>query len=100
MPVMRGAKSRWILRSTAPERAPEDSIRRDRALFFRLRILESDRPMDALREVDLGGEKSFIGAWYLSNLTVCDELIAYFKQCKGDHGQIGQQSKVEPGQIG
>jgi prolyl 4-hydroxylase len=56
--------------------------------------------MDALREVDLGGEKSFIGAWYLSDLTLCDELIAYFKHCKGNPGQIGRQSRVEPGQIG
>src|SRR6185436_18461961 len=52
--------------------------------------------MDALREVDLGGEKSFIGAWYLSNLTVCDELIAYFKQSKVEPGQIGHERKVLP----
>jgi len=52
--------------------------------------------MDALREVDLGGEKSFIGAWYLSNLKVCDELIAYFKQSKVEPGQIGHDRKVLP----
>ena len=32
-----------------------------------------------MKEVDLGGEKSFIGAWYIPDLKVCDELIAYFK---------------------
>ena len=36
--------------------------------------------MDALREVDLGGERSFIGAWYLPDVQVCDELIEFFKQ--------------------
>jgi len=36
--------------------------------------------MDALREVDLGGEKSFIGAWYLPDVQVCEELIQFFKQ--------------------
>jgi len=36
-----------------------------------------------MNEVDLGGEKSFIGAWYLPNLTVCDEVIQFFKQSKG-----------------
>src|SRR5258708_4280266 len=56
--------------------------------------------MDTLREIDLGGERSFIGAWYLSNLNIFDELIAYFNQCKGNSGRIGWQSKVEPGQIG
>lgn len=28
--------------------------------------------------VDLGGRDSFIGAWYVPELEVCDELIAYF----------------------
>lgn len=30
-----------------------------------------------MQEFDLGGEKSFIGAWYLEDTAVCDELIAY-----------------------
>lgn len=29
-------------------------------------------------EVDLGGRNSFIGAWYLDELDVCDQLIDYF----------------------
>ena len=32
-----------------------------------------------MQEVDLGGEKSFIGAWYLPDIQVCDELIQFFK---------------------
>jgi prolyl 4-hydroxylase len=56
----------------------------------------ADRYMDTLREVDLGGEKSFIGAWYLSNLNVCDELIAYFRQSKVEPGQIGHERRVVP----
>jgi len=43
-----------------------------------------------MKEVDLGGEKSFIGAWYIPDLKVCDELIEYFKR----------SSEKEPGQIG
>ncbi len=31
-----------------------------------------------MTEVDLGGRNSFIGAWYLPENDVCDELIAYF----------------------
>lgn len=31
-----------------------------------------------MTEVDLGGQRSFIGAWYLPDLDVCDDLIAYF----------------------
>ena len=34
-----------------------------------------------MKEVDLGGERSFIGAWYISDLAVCDELIGYFWKC-------------------
>ena len=43
-----------------------------------------------MKEVDLGGEKSFIGAWFIPDLKVCDELIEYFKR----------SSEKEPGQIG
>ena len=31
-----------------------------------------------MTEVDLGGQNTFIGAWYLPDAGVCDELIAYF----------------------
>jgi hypothetical protein len=33
-----------------------------------------------MREVDLGGENSFIGAWYLPDIQACDEIIQFFKQ--------------------
>ena len=33
-----------------------------------------------MQEVDLGGEKSFIGAWYFPDVQVCDDLIEFFKQ--------------------
>ncbi len=33
-----------------------------------------------MQEVDLGGEKSFIGAWYFPDVQVCDDLIQFFKQ--------------------
>jgi len=36
-----------------------------------------------MKEVDLGGEKSFIGAWYMPDLTVCDEVMQFFKQSEG-----------------
>jgi hypothetical protein len=46
-------------------------------------------------EVELGGEKSFIGAWYLPDLKVCDELIEYFRQSPEKlEGQIGHDHKV------
>ncbi len=32
----------------------------------------------SIQEVDLGGVGSFIGAWYLQDLSVCDALISYF----------------------
>ena len=48
-----------------------------------------------MKEVDLGGEKSFIGAWYIPDLKVCDELIAYFKSSPGkERGQIGHDRQV------
>ena len=48
-----------------------------------------------MKEVDLGGEKSFIGAWYIPDLKVCDELIAYFKSSPGkESGQIGHDRQV------
>ena len=44
-----------------------------------------------MHEVDLGGEKSFIGAWYLPDIQVCDELIRFFKQSDKQHpGIIGE----------
>jgi len=44
-----------------------------------------------MQEVDLGGEKSFIGAWHLSDVQVCDELIRFFKQSdKQQPGIIGE----------
>ena len=50
-----------------------------------------------MNEVDLGGEKSFIGAWYLSDLKVCDELIEFFKQSNEKlPGQIGHHHEVKP----
>ena len=33
-----------------------------------------------MKEVELGGEKSFIGAWYVPDLNLCDEIILFFKQ--------------------
>ena len=48
-----------------------------------------------MNEVELGGEKSFIGAWYLPDLKVCDELIEYFRQSPEKlEGQIGHDHKV------
>jgi hypothetical protein len=48
-----------------------------------------------MKEVDLGGVNSFIGAWYLSDLKICDELIQYFKLKDGKvEGQIGHDSEV------
>ena len=50
-----------------------------------------------MQEVDLGGEKSFIGAWYLPDLKICDELIAFFKQSNRKQiGQIGHLGEVKP----
>ena len=44
-----------------------------------------------MKEIDLGGEKSFIGAWYMPNLAVCDEVMLFFKQSKGKvQGLIGE----------
>jgi len=48
-----------------------------------------------MQEVDLGGEKSFIGGWFIPDLKVCDELIAYFKSSPGKElGQIGHDRQV------
>ena len=50
-----------------------------------------------MQEVELGGEKSFVGAWLLSDLKICDELIQYFHAKEGKvegeigHDRIGQQ---------
>ena len=44
-----------------------------------------------MKDIDLGGEKSFIGAWYMPNLAVCDEVMLFFKQSKGKvQGIIGE----------
>ena len=52
---------------------------------------------ESVTEVELGGEKSFIGAWYVPDLKVCDELIAFFKQANGkEPGQIGHDRQVNP----
>jgi hypothetical protein len=47
-------------------------------------------------EIELGGERSFIGAWMLPDMAVCDALIAYFHQ-RGDkiEGQIGQDRQID-----
>jgi len=48
-----------------------------------------------MKEVDLGGVNSFIGAWYLSDLKICDDLIQYFKLKDGKvEGQIGHDQEV------
>jgi hypothetical protein len=41
-----------------------------------------------MEEVHLGGENSFIGAWYISDLKACDDLIQYFKQA--DQKEVGK----------
>ncbi|MEQ1761229.1 MAG: 2OG-Fe(II) oxygenase [Vicinamibacterales bacterium] len=44
-----------------------------------------------MTEVDLGGRQSFIGAWFIPELDVCDDLVAYFKN--SEHvvaGQVGE----------
>ena len=56
-----------------------------------LGAVSGTRAPERLQEVDLGGEKSFIGAWYVPNLSVCDEVIQYFQQSQGKvQGIIGQ----------
>ena len=48
-----------------------------------------------MREVDLGGERSFIGAWYLADLSICDDLITYFQLKDGKkEGEIGHDREV------
>ena len=43
-----------------------------------------------MTEVDLGGQNSFIGGWYLDELDVCDELIGYFGDSPAKVvGQVG-----------
>src|SRR5262245_66641399 len=48
-----------------------------------------------MKEVDLGGERSFIGAWYLAEPAICDGIIAYFLQ-SGEkvEGKIGVGNDV------
>src|SRR5919109_4969858 len=59
---------------------------------------ESHLPRSAalrLQEVELGGERSFIGAWFLSDLKVCDDLIQYFHAKEGKvEGEIGHDHIV------
>ena len=44
-----------------------------------------------MTEVDLGGQASFIAAWYLADAEVCDELIDYFnKSGTKVTGQVGE----------
>jgi len=51
-----------------------------------------------MEEVDLGGEKSFVGAWYVPDLKICDELILYFKHREDKiEGQIGHDQQVNKG---
>jgi hypothetical protein len=41
-------------------------------------------------EVDLGGHLSFIGAWFLDEIDVCDELVAYFRASQSkEAGRFG-----------
>ena len=48
-----------------------------------------------MKEVDLGGEKSFVGAWYIPDLKVCDELIEFFKRSdQKTPGEIGHDRVV------
>lgn len=43
-----------------------------------------------MNEVDLGAAASFIGAWYVPEVDVCDELVAYFNGSGGRvQGQVG-----------
>jgi hypothetical protein len=50
-----------------------------------------------MNEVDLGGEKSFIGAWYLPDLALCDDIVAFFaSNANQAPGQIGNQGEVNP----
>ena len=43
-----------------------------------------------MTEVDLGATASFIGAWYVSEVDVCDELVGYFNVSGGRiPGQVG-----------
>jgi hypothetical protein len=48
-----------------------------------------------MQEVDLGGEKSFIGAWYLPDVQVCDELVRFFKQSDKQHPGIISEGIVD-----
>jgi prolyl 4-hydroxylase len=44
-----------------------------------------------LPEIDLGGQRSFIGAWYLSELDVCGELLDYYRASPDKvDGQFGK----------
>ncbi len=49
-----------------------------------------------MQEVELGGDRSFIGAWILPQLEVCDDLLAYFHASPRQvPGQIGT-GQVDP----
>ena len=48
-----------------------------------------------MREVELGGEKSFIGGWYIPDAKVCDELIDFFRKSdQKTEGEIGHNREV------
>ena len=48
-----------------------------------------------MKEVELGGEKSFVGGWYIPDLKVCDELIEFFRQSdQKAPGEIGHDREI------
>ena len=48
-----------------------------------------------LQELELGGERSFVAAWFLSDLKICDELIQYFHAKEGKvEGEIGHDHTI------
>jgi len=48
-----------------------------------------------MKEIDLGGERSFIGAWILSDLKICDDIVSYFQLKDGKvEGEIGHNREV------
>ena len=52
----------------------------------------SEEQASPVAEVDLGGQNSFIGAWYLPEIDVCDELIDYFRNSPVQRaGQFGKE---------
>jgi hypothetical protein len=67
----------------------------DRPVLERAANATAARENVCMKEVELGGEKSFIGAWYIPDLKVCDELIDFFKHSEGKMpGEIGHDREV------